>query len=61
LAHLRSGNLDEAVSVAGQAHALTGQVSSARVSERFGELVAAIGGCDAPQAREFAESVRAAG
>ena len=61
LAHLRAGNLDEAVSVAGHAHALTGQVASARVSERFSELVGALEDCGAAQAREFAESVRAGG
>jgi len=59
LAHLRAGNLDEAVSVAAHAHALAGQVASARVSERFSELVGALEDCDAAQAREFAESVSA--
>ena len=58
LAHLAAGSPEQAVDVAGRAYVLAGQVASARVSERFSELVAALEDSPAPLAREFAMSVR---
>jgi transcriptional regulator with XRE-family HTH domain len=58
LAHLAAGSPEQAVDVAGRAYVLAGQVASARVSERFSELVAALEDSPAPLAREFAMSVQ---
>jgi|HubBroStandDraft_1064217.scaffolds.fasta_scaffold04186_9 hypothetical protein len=59
LAHLTAGSAEQAVEVAGRAYMLAGQIASARVSERFSELVAALDASPSRPAREFAMSVRA--
>lgn len=58
LAHLAAGNPGEAADAAGRAYHLVGQIASARVSERFSELAAAMAASPAPEAQEFASSVR---
>ena len=58
LAHLRGGDAEAAVGVAGHAQALAGQIGSERVRERFGEMASALAACDSRAAQEFASSAR---
>ncbi|OLT34370.1 hypothetical protein BJF79_07315 [Actinomadura sp. CNU-125] len=57
-AHLRQGEPGQAAEVAGQAHGLALQIGSARVNERFDDLVTELEPFDVPQVRDLVELVK---
>lgn len=57
-AYLLRDEPEQAVSVASEAHGLATQIGSARVSERFTELVARMERFDTPEVRTFVEQVK---